>query len=223
MFGLLYSFLLLSAAHQCLAFTLLYSSSRNSSYAFLQQLRIHDFTKSVCTANMTYPWCDIELKKRYNSTTRHTKTVDMLKAALQAFPDEHAFFIAEDGILPDIDYILGVSEEIETSGKMYWGGATNCSVPDDGSKAAVCMQEDFYGFSRPLATCFVEAASHNATNSVNQGSFFGDTVYQHCKHLDIEYSYRNESLIWKKVFHDMNKCVNLNFSPETEECAFPQK
>ncbi|KAI8576485.1 hypothetical protein K450DRAFT_256943 [Umbelopsis ramanniana AG] len=218
MLGLLYSFLLLSAAHQCLAYTLLYSSPHNSSYAFLQQLRIHDFTKTVCAEDMIYPWCDIDLKQRYNSKSRHVRTVDILKAALQALPHEEVFFIAEDGILPDIDYIADVAEAIQTSGKMYWGAATNCSMPQDGSKAPVCMQEDFYGLSRPMASCFVQAASHNATDSVNQSTFFGDTVYQHCKHLDIEYKYRNESLIWKKVFHDMNKCVNLNFSPETEKC-----
>jgi hypothetical protein len=221
MLGFIHSFLLLSAAHQCLAYTLLYSSQHDSSYAFLQQLRIHDFTTTVCAESRSYPWCDIDLGKRYNATSRHMRTVDTLKTALQEFPLEQVFFMAQDGILPDIDYISDVAEAIQTSEKLYWGAAVKCSIPEVGSNAPVCMQEDFYGMSRPIADCFVQTASQNTIDTVHQSSFFGDTVYQHCKHLNIEYEYRNESLIWKKVFHDMNKCVNLDFSPETEECNWP--
>lgn len=218
MLGLIRSFLLLSAAHQCLAYTLLYSSRQNSSYAFLQQLRIHDYTKTICSDAYAYPRCDIDLKRSYNATSRHLKTIDTLKTALATYPNEQVFFMVEDGILPDIDYISEVAETIQASGNSYWGAASNCSVRKDGSGVPVCMQEDFYGLSRPIASCFVQAASNLTSGTVNQSSFFGDTIYQHCKDLNISYKYRNESLIWKKVFHDMNKCVNLNFTPVTEKC-----
>jgi hypothetical protein len=220
MLGLIRSILLLSAAHQCLAYTLLYSSRQNSSYAFLQQLRIHDYTQTVCSDAYAYPWCDIDLKRGYNATSRHLKTIDTLKTALVTLPSEQVFFMVEDGILPDIDYISEVAEKIQGGGNSYWGAASKCSVQEDGSKAPVCMQEDLYGISRPIAQCFVQAASNITSDAVKHSSFFGDTIYQHCKDLNIDYMYRNESLIWKKVFHDMNKCINLNFSPETEECSW---
>ncbi|KAH8551386.1 hypothetical protein BGW37DRAFT_39290 [Umbelopsis sp. PMI_123] len=218
MFGLFRGFLLLTAAHECMAFTLLLSPQLYSSYEFIQQLRIHENSKTICNENSVYSHCDIVLKTSYDYRTQHLKTIHTLKAALQEFPKEQVFFMAEDGVLPDYDYISSVANEIKYKRNLYFGAARNCTVRQDGSNPPVCMDEDFYGISRPIAKCFVETAIQNITISSNQASFFGDTIYRNCKHLNIDYGYRNESLIWSRMFYDMNKCINLNFIHGKEKC-----